>query len=107
MPKYKIRAVAFRRNDWWIVHCLEHHFVTQVRRLEDLAPELHRLLTLQIVACQQRGIEPFFGFSPAPRKYWEMYERAETRLMPAPGQQSSSEVGLACPDVETETRLAA
>lgn len=107
MPKYKIRAVAFHRNDWWIVHCLEHHYVTQVRRLEDVVPELHRLLTVQIVASLERGVEPFFGFSPAPRKYWEMYERAETRLMPAPGMQSSSEIEGACPAVEMEARLAA
>lgn len=107
MPKYKIHAVAFRRNDWWIVHCLEHHLVTQVRNLEDLAPELHRVLTVQIVASLERGIEPFFGFSPAPRRYWEMYERAETRLMPAPDFQNLQETGATYPAVETETRLAA
>src|SRR6185369_2312398 len=76
MPEYTIHAVAFRRGDWWIAQCLEYRLSTQTRTLEELPYELERLLTVQIQASLARGIEPFAGFSPAPKRFWAMYERA-------------------------------
>ncbi|HEV7672266.1 MAG TPA: hypothetical protein VGS22_27425 [Thermoanaerobaculia bacterium] len=71
-----IRAVAFRSGDWWVAQCLEYRIATQSRRLEDLPYELDRLLKVQVAASLEMGIEPFQGFSPAPKKYWEMYAKA-------------------------------
>ena len=99
MPKYTIHAVAFRRGEWWIAQCLEYRLSTQTRTLEELPYELDRLLTVQIQASLARGIEPFAGFSPAPKRFWEMYERARARVEPV----SSSDQ----PVLRTETRLAA
>jgi hypothetical protein len=105
MPEYRIRAVAFRRGDWWVAQCLDYALATQTRTLEELPYELERLLTVQVQASLARNIEPFSGFAPAPQKYWEMYERARARVEPVPG----SDAGLAAthPVVQTETRLAA
>jgi hypothetical protein len=99
MPEYTIHAVAFRRGDWWVAQCLEYRLATQTRTLEELPYELERLLTVQVQASLARGIEPFVGFSPAPRRYWQMYERARTRveLVSQPSD----------PQIRTETRLAA
>jgi len=77
-----IRAVAFRRGEWWIAQCLEFGIATQARRLEDLPYELNRLLKAQVAASLEVGVEPFQGFSPAPRKYWDMFENATSRLEP-------------------------
>ncbi len=80
--RISIRAIAFQRGDWWIAQCLEYSIATQARSLEKLLPEFDRLIKVQIAASLEMGIEPFFGFSPAPRKYWEMYEKASTQVLP-------------------------
>jgi hypothetical protein len=99
MPEYTIHAVAFRRGDWWIAQCLEYRLATQTKTLEELPYELERLLTVQVQSSLARGIEPFAGFTPAPRRYWQMYERARARVEPV--SQASD------PQIRTETRLAA
>ena len=75
-----IRAVVFQEGDWWVIHFLEYDLATAVRRLEDVSKEVERFLTAQIGASLECGIEPFHGFSLAPRKYWKMFESAGTRM---------------------------
>jgi len=105
MAEYRIRAVAFRRGDWWVAQCLDYALATQTRTLEELPYELKRLLTVQIHASLARGIEPFAGFSPAPRRYWEMYEHARARVEPVESSEASPTA--IHPVVRTETRVAA
>jgi hypothetical protein len=101
MPVQKIRAVAFREGEWWVAQCLEYDLATQARRLEDLPQELRRLLAVQVAASLECGVEPFYGFSPAPRRFWEMYERSKSRVEPVLSEAAAP----AAPDVET--RIAA
>jgi len=108
MPDFKVRAVAFRRGDWWVAQCLEYRLATQTRSLEELPYELERLLSVQVQASLARGIEPFAGFAPAPRQYWEMYERARARVEPVTAADAAdSGPAKIHPVVLTETRLAA
>jgi hypothetical protein len=76
MIKPTIQAVVFQEGDWWIIQLLEYDLATQVRRLEDVPGEFRRLLLAQILANAECGVEPFHGFAKAPKRYWEMYERA-------------------------------
>ena len=97
MPEYRIRAVIFRRGEYWIAKCLEYGYVLQTSSpLEDVPGELKRALTLQIQTSLDLGIEPFAGFQPASRRFWEMYERAS----PVPVEREN-------PGPEVEVRLAA
>jgi hypothetical protein len=98
----KVSAVLFREGEWWVAQCLEYDIATQARRLEDLPQELHRLLTNQILASLEAGIEPFQGFSRAPRRFWEMYERAKSRVESVAHQEHGR---VASPEVEA--RIAA
>jgi hypothetical protein len=98
MPEYRIRAVVFKEGEHWIAKCLEYSYSIQVRRLEDVPRELRRCLAWQILLSLEMGIEPFNGFKPSSRKYWEMYERA------APLEEASEAFGFG-PDIEV--RLAA
>lgn len=100
-----LRAVIFQEGDWWIIHFLEYDLSTAVRRLEEVATEVKRFLMVQIAASLESGITPFQGFSPAPRKYWRMFEAAETRmdavqLRLPPGLESG-------PEPRIDTRIAA
>lgn len=101
MPEYTVRAIAFRRRGWWIAQCLDYSLATQTKTLEDLPSELHRLLSVQVAASLARGVEPFAGFLPAPRRYWDMYERAKARVEAVAMAAASDAL------VRTETRLAA
>lgn len=97
MPEYRIRAVIFRKGEHWIAKCLEYGYVLQTHSpLEDVPGELKRALTLQIQTSLELGIEPFTGFKPASRRFWEMYERASP--VRVEGRESGPEV---------EVRLAA
>ena len=82
MSEPSIRAVVFKEGGWWIIQLLEYDLATQVRRLEDVPSEFRRLLLGQMEANAAIGVEPFHGFSRAPKRYWEMYERARTLVAP-------------------------
>lgn len=100
-----IRAVVFQEGDWWIIHFLEYDLATAVRRVEDVSKEVERFLTVQIAASLECGIEPFHGFSPAPRRYWRMFEAAKTRMNTVQLKLPHGlEVG---PDPQIDTRIAA
>lgn len=101
MNEPRIRAVVFKEGDWWIIQLLEYDLATQVRRLEDVPSEFRRLLIGQMAANVAMGTEPFHGFSKAPKRYWEMYERARTFVAPT-SLESADEISP-----RFEARLAA
>jgi hypothetical protein len=77
-----IRGVVYKEGEWWIIQLLEYDLATQVRRFEDVPSEFRRLILAQILVNAECGVEPFHGFSKAPQRYWEMYERAQTLVTP-------------------------
>jgi hypothetical protein len=77
MIEPRIRAVVFKEGDWWIIQGLEYDFVTVARRLEDVPSSIQQFLAVLFAASQQIGVEPFYGYSKAPRRFWKMYECAE------------------------------
>lgn len=83
MPEYRIRAVVFREGDWWVAQCLEYDYVAVSKSLEDFPELLREAVTAQITISLERGIQPFHGFSPAPRRFWVMFEQAQTQLVAA------------------------
>jgi hypothetical protein len=98
-----IRAVVYREGEWWIVQLLEYDLATQVRRLEDVPSEVRRLILAQTLVNAESGVEPFHGFSKAPRRFWTLYEQARALAMPA--RLADPGPGLESPRIET--RLAA
>lgn len=82
MKRSDIRAVVYKEGEWWIVQLLEYDLATQVRRFEDVPGEFRRLILAQILVNAECGVEPFHGFSKAPRRFWEMYERARALVNP-------------------------
>jgi hypothetical protein len=85
-----ITAVVYQENGLWIAHCLEKSFVSCAQRLEDLPNELLYQIHDQIEADLAAGQEPFSGFEPAPRKYWEMWEAARAVSKPLKPRKSLS-----------------
>ncbi len=104
MIEPRIRAVVYKDGPWWIIQGLDYDFVTLARRLEDVPASLQQFFSILFAASQQLGVEPFYGYSPAPRRYWEMYERAEPWAEDLPSIELPEDFGIV-PVVDT--RLAA
>lgn len=72
----QIRAVVYREGEWWIIRGLEYDFVAVTKCLEEVPEAIQKFLLIMVSASLEQGIRPFQGYSPAPRKYWKMYEEA-------------------------------
>jgi hypothetical protein len=77
-----LHAVIFKQGDWWVAHCLEVDLATQAKSVGHLSRELADLLSSHIALSRELGVEPFHGLPPAPKRYWEMFDAAPTRLEP-------------------------
>jgi len=84
-----IRVLLIEKEDGWIAQCLDYDMVAQAKPFADLLPELQRLVVSHVAASLELGREPFAGFNRAPQKYWDLYDRAPTRIERA-DQDSSS-----------------
>lgn len=104
MDPMRIRVVVFKDADWWIIQGLDYDFATVVRHLEDVPGEIQRWLSVLFAACRHLGVEPFYGYSPAPRRFWRMYEQAAPWAEPLSPIELPESLGSA-PVVDT--RLAA
>lgn len=97
IQRLEIRAVLFQEVGWWVAQCLEHDIAAQARTKEALLQELERLLIGYILVGRKKGRLPFEGMPPAPRRYWEMYERAnpvEMEPLPLPAMPTLPEIEL-------------
>jgi hypothetical protein len=104
MTEQRIRAVVFKEGDWWILQGLDYDFAVAARTLEEIPVRVQRFLAILFYSGRQLGVEPFYGYSPAPRRFWRMYEDAEPwtealRTFELPEDLGSAPV--------VETRLAA
>jgi hypothetical protein len=84
MIEPRIRVVVFRDGQRWIIQGLDYDFVTVAQGLEDVHGQVQRWLTTLFVASRDRGIQPFYGYTKAPRRFWRMYEEAEPWTEPFP-----------------------
>jgi len=78
--KILIRALVFQEEDWLCVRCLEYNLATQARTLPQLYKNLNRLILGHIAVRVHHNQRPFLSLSPAPRKYWDMFERSKIPL---------------------------
>ena len=91
MNPITINAVAFQADGMWIAHCLEYNFVSCAETLEKLPDELLRQIIHQIEADSAAGRDPFFGYKPAPQKYWDMFAAAKAVSKPIKPRKSISQ----------------
>jgi hypothetical protein len=88
MEPLTIRALAFHEDGMWVAQCLEFNFVGCAATRDELPDALMRQIVAQIDADLRAGHEPFYGFRPAPQKYWTMLEQVERRSRPLKPQMA-------------------
>jgi hypothetical protein len=99
-----IRAVLFEEDGSWSAQCLDYDIAAQAKTLLDLADEIARVLVVHIAASMQMGREPFAGIKPAPKRFWDLYQRGlRIESRPVPWRL---EKGPQLPPIQPELRIA-
>lgn len=104
MPE-ELRAVVYRRGDWWIAQCLEHDVTTAAKSLDDLHHELDRVIVGHFLIASKTGTEPFAGLSEAPRRFFRMWEEARTAVEPVEDFQDPPGLSSDAPKPHLARRL--
>ncbi len=88
----------------WSAQVLEHDIATQADTLEDLFYEVERILFAHFALAISKGQVPFENISPAPAKYWDVFNRSKFFMRgPKMGfRQESSNL----PKIKKEIRMA-
>jgi hypothetical protein len=75
-----VQALLIEKEDGWIAQCLEYDIVAQAQTFTGVNQELERILVSHIAVSLELGRTPFAGFKPAPRRFWDAFERTRTRI---------------------------
>lgn len=75
-----INAVAFKEGDAWVVQGIEYDIVAHVYDVAKLPHAFVRAVLENILITERLGRQALEGIKPAPSRFREMYEHAETEL---------------------------
>lgn len=74
---HPIRVVIFQEEDTWGAQCLEYDIGAFTRHKFELKLRLMQLVEIEATISKKRNGAPFAGIDPAPRFFWDMWDRAE------------------------------
>jgi len=75
--KFAIKVLIFREEGYWIAQCLEYDILSQATTLKEVIQKLRMNILANAIICKHFGREPLQGLKPAPRKFWDMYKKAD------------------------------
>lgn len=80
LETFQISAIIYPEADAdrrvWIAQCLEFDIVSQGNTIEQVLNRLARNIAATVCVCEEQGLKPFEGIGEAPRRFWEMFEKA-------------------------------
>jgi predicted RNase H-like HicB family nuclease len=79
----ELHGVMFKRDQWWVVQCLEADIGAQAITIEDAMQMLERSLAGYVAACQRHGLAPFADLPSAPQEYWDLWQGTSLTLVRA------------------------
>jgi predicted RNase H-like HicB family nuclease len=82
VTRVSVRVVVFQDGDRVCAQCLEYDIAAQGKTLDDCLYELDRLIAGHIAINIEHGLVPLQGVKPAPRRFWDWFERSKI-LLPA------------------------
>jgi hypothetical protein len=77
MRRHVFHVVLFEDRGWWVAQCLERNLAAASKDPRHLRSRLEAVLKVQIEADQEAGVEPFSTLPQAPRRFWQMFQKAE------------------------------
>jgi hypothetical protein len=78
--EFQINAIAFKEGDAWIVQGVEYDIVAHAYDVAKLPYAFARAVLENIIITEHLGRKPLEGIKPAPSRFREMYEHAETEM---------------------------
>lgn len=81
---HTIRVVIFQEEDTWGAQCLEYDIGTHAQTINYLKLRLMQLVGIEATISKERNGAPFAGIDPAPRFFFDMWDRAEPFVSRAP-----------------------
>lgn len=75
-----VSVVAFKEEGTWVAQCLEYDICAQAHSLAELGNEVERIFAANFAIALELGQEPFSNIEPAPRKYWDLYNRSTVKV---------------------------
>ncbi|EQA61896.1 hypothetical protein [Leptospira alexanderi] len=75
------RAVIYRNESdtLWLVRCLENNIAAQGKSFDELLHRFKLTFDAQAALDKERGLTPFSDSSPAPQKYFDLFEKTENK----------------------------
>ena len=83
MNEVSVRVVLFQEGDWVCTQCLEYDIAAQGKTLDACLHELDRLIAGHIAISVEHGLGPLLNLQPAPRRFWDWFERSKIPLSTA------------------------
>ena len=77
-----IRMLVYRDQDIWVAQGLEADISVQAGDLHTLQDRFERACELETRLRLEQYDDPFYGLSPAPREFFELWEATEFSLEP-------------------------
>jgi hypothetical protein len=80
LDRFHINAIAFKEGDAWVVQGIEYDIVAHAYDVVKLPHAFTRAVVENIIITERLGRRALEGIKPAPERFKEMYEQAETEL---------------------------
>lgn len=74
MTQKKIRAIAYREQDFWVAQCLEYDIRAQASSIKQLLENLNTVLSETLKDSLERHRKPFAYVNPAPKEFFQMWD---------------------------------
>jgi hypothetical protein len=96
-----IHVLLCKEGDLWVAQCLEYDIGAQARDLDQLRKRLLLAIQAERDESLRRHGKPFAGIAPAPRQFYELWNRRAGEFRPTQPTPSPT------PDIDIEYGLAA
>ena len=70
-----LKVLLLKEGKFWVAVCLDYDFVAQGDSEDEAMARLCRTHHAHVVRCQEEGIEPLSDLQPAPKQYWDLFEK--------------------------------
>lgn len=78
--EFRVSVVIYPERDVWIAQCLEYDIVSQGKTIQDVQDRLTRNIAATFSIYAENGKNAFESIPPAPKKFWEMFEKATVQV---------------------------
>jgi hypothetical protein len=73
IPSLDLKAVLYRKDEFWLAHCLELDIVAQAREPNPALASLVSLCDLQVRGAMRVRDKVRHVLTPAPREFWALW----------------------------------